>query len=330
MRPDITTELILGCQVAQSLKTLGDRWSFLILRDAFLGNHQFEQFRSRIGIARGTLTKRLNSLIQAGVLHKVPYQTQPVRHEYHLTQKGLGLYPMALTAWRWEHDWVQQQEDYSPLKLKHKACGNEMLPEVRCRHCDEIVQAHDVRFDPGPGLLSATPLPPRSQRRSRTKRSYPDEVDTQLFHLADVVHDRWTGLVVAALLFGLRRYDEIGAVIGIATNILADRLKLLTRAGIISRHPYQDKPVRHEYKLTKKGQDLYGHVLMMHQWADKWLAEGRAAPLLLTHINCGKPVQGKVVCSDCTKELHPGSVIFEFGQDDQAATLYPGKAVSNE
>ena len=110
MRPEITTDLILSCQVAQALKILGDRWSFLILRDVFLGNHRFEQFRRRIGVARGTLTMRLNSLLEAGILYKTPYQTLPTRHEYHLTEKGFDLYPLALTAWR---QCMKGQEDRS-------------------------------------------------------------------------------------------------------------------------------------------------------------------------------------------------------------------------
>lgn len=312
MRPEVTTDLILSCQVAQALKTLGDRWSFLILRDVFLGNHRFEQFRRRIGVARGTLTNRLNSLIEAGVLYKTPYQTLPTRHEYRLTEKGFDLYPLALTAWRWEHDWTTDQKDYTPLELVHNSCGKAMLPELRCGHCEDIVRIREVHIESGPGSHPADPVPPRFQRRSKTKLSYPEGVDTKLFHLADVVHDRWTGLVVAALFFGLKRYDEIGSVIGIATNILADRLKLLVNAEIITRRAYQSKPTRHEYRLTKKGRDLYGHVLMMHQWADKWIVADRNSPLLLTHISCGKPLQGTVVCSECSEELTVESVVFKL------------------
>jgi len=312
MRPQITADLILSCQVAQALKILGDRWSFLILRDTFLGNHRFENFRRRIGVARGTLTLRLKSLIEAGILYKTPYQTLPTRYEYHLTKKGADLYPLALTAWQWEHDWAKEEEDYTPLRLSHKKCGNTMQPELRCEHCKDVVNIWDVKFKAGPGANQAEQLPPRFQRRSKTKSSYPEGVDTKLFHLADVIGDRWTHLVVAALFFGLKRYDEIGTVIGIATNILADRLKLLVNAGIVIRKAYQDKPTRYEYMLTDKGRDLYGHTLMMHQWAEKWVVDSRDSPLLLTHIPCGKPLHGIVVCSECSEELTLDSVNFDF------------------
>jgi DNA-binding HxlR family transcriptional regulator len=313
IHPETVTDLVLSCQVADALKILGDRWSFLILRDIFLGNHRFEQFRSRIGIARGTLTSRLKSLVETGILYKKPYQTLPTRYEYRLTDKGIAIYPQALMAWQWEHDWATDQEGYIPIKLVHKNCGHIMQPELQCSHCKEVISIHDVDFKPGPGVYLAEPLSPRFQRRTKPKSKYPEGVDTKLFHIVDVIGDRWSGLIVAALFFGLRRFDEIGSAIGIATNILTDRLKLLIDTGIVVHKVYQKKPTRYEYRLTDKGRDLYGQVLMMHQWSDEWLMDNRASPLLLTHIPCGKPLYGIVVCSVCSEELTKGSIDFQFG-----------------
>ena len=317
MRSEATGDMILSCQVAKALKILGDRWSFLILRDVFLGEHRFEDFRRRIGIARGTLTSRLNSLVEAGVLYKCPYQTSPTRHEYRLTEKGADLYPVALTAWRWEHDWATDEGHYFPVRLVHKDCGSKMLPETRCDKCNDVIRIHDVVYAPGPGVDHVEPVPPRFQRRSKPKTSYPEGVDTNLFHLTDVTGDRWTGLVIAALFFGLRRYDEIGAAIGIATNILADRLKLLVDSGFVAREAYQEKPARHEYRLTDKGRDLYGHTLMMHEWADKWIVGDRGAPLVLTHKTCGKPLKAVIVCGECSERLVLGSVSVTFDNEEQ-------------
>jgi len=308
IRSEVNGNLILSCQVAQALKILGDRWSFLILRDVFLGEHRFEDFRRRIGVARGTLTLRLNSLVEAGILYKSPYQTSPTWYEYRLTRSGADLYAVALTAWRWEHDWVADEDHHFPLRLVHRECGSTMLPEVRCEHCKNVVRSQEVRYAPGPAADHVEPVPPRFQRRSRPKISHPEGVDTNLFHLADIIGDRWTGLVVAAMFFGLRRYDEIGAAIGIATNILADRLKLLVNAGIVARQAYHKKPARHEYRLTDKGRDLYGHILMMHEWADKWIVSDRGSPLLLTHKACGKPLKTIVACSECSEQVVVGSV----------------------
>lgn len=312
-QPPASADVIMNCQVALALKTLGDRWSFLILREVFLGRYRFEGFRRRIGIARGTLTVRLNSLVEAGILQKIPYQNLPVRYEYQLTKKGADLYPIALTAWQWEQKWAKDEKDYTPLTLTHNLCGKSMHPELRCAHCMNIVKAWDVRYEAGSETNQAEPIPPRFQRRSKAKSKYPKGVNTELFHLADIYGDRWSVMVVATMFFGLHRFDEIGEAIGIATNILADRLKHLVESGILIRMAYQKKPARYEYKLTDKGWDLYGHTLMMHQWADKWLVESDAPPMLLTHKLCDKPMHGVVVCSGCSEELTLASVKFDFG-----------------
>ena len=81
--------------VARALKIVGDPWTILILRDAFLGRHKFSEFREYSKIARGTLTNRLEFLIEHEILHKVPYSQSPPRFEYKLTPKGLALYPWA-------------------------------------------------------------------------------------------------------------------------------------------------------------------------------------------------------------------------------------------
>jgi DNA-binding HxlR family transcriptional regulator len=303
-------ELIRGCQVAQALKFVGDRWSILILRDLFLGQRRFEDLRRRTDAARSTLTNRLNALQQAGIVSKTPYQSSPTRYEYDLTELGTGLYPLALMAWRWEHDWSSTEDSGVPDRLVHRDCGRTMLPELHCRHCRELIAIHDVSFAPAAGSTRVKPPRPYFQRRSRPKSAYDDDVDTRFFHLADVIGDRWTGLVLAAMFFGLSRYDEFKSALGIATNILSHRLKLLCATGIATREPFQQRPTRYCYRLTEKGRALYGPTLMMHQWADESVVDARQRALQLTHRNCGQPLYGIVVCSACSGQLEPGHVIL--------------------
>jgi DNA-binding HxlR family transcriptional regulator len=304
--------LILSSPVALALNIIGDRWSFLILRDIFLGIRRFEDLRRRTDAARGTLTARLSHLVASGILYRKPYQASPARYEYRVTEKGADLYPLALMAWRWEHDWGEDEEHFSPERLLHQDCGRVTLPETCCEHCSAPVKIWDVQFARGPGPLKPQSIRPRHQRRSRAKSSYPEGVDTKLFHLADVMGDRWTGLVIASLFFGIDRYDGIGSAIGIATNILADRLRLLTRAGVIKRKVYQRQPTRYAYHLTEKGRDLYGYALMLHQWAERWMVKPGRSPLSLTHKLCGQPLRAKVICSECREVIQPNSLTFTF------------------
>lgn len=309
-------DLIRGCQVAQALTHIGDRWSILILRDLFLGQHRFEDLRRRTDAARSTLTHRLNALQRSGIVAKIPYQSSPTRYEYHLTAKGTGLYPLALMAWRWEHDWSSVEDGGVPGRLEHRDCGQDMLPELRCQHCRELIAIQDVSYAPTPGVKRVKPASPHFQRRSQAKSSYADGVDTRFFHLADVIGDRWTGLVLAALFFGLHRYDEFSSALGIATNILSHRLKLLCATGIATREAIHQRPTRYQYRLTPKGRALYGPTMLMHQWVDDWVADPGQRLLQLTHRACGQPLRGIVACSACQGPLEPGHVSLEGAASD--------------
>lgn len=90
------------CSVARALSVLGERWTLLIIRDAFRGTRRFDDFQASLDITRHRLSERLKKLVSAGVLTRVPYQERPVRYEYRLTRKGLALYPILMTLSQWE------------------------------------------------------------------------------------------------------------------------------------------------------------------------------------------------------------------------------------
>jgi DNA-binding HxlR family transcriptional regulator len=299
--------------VASALVEIGDRWIFLILRDAFLGVRRFDDFRRRSGAVRGTLASRLKSMVDNDILYRKPYQDSPTRYEYRLTEKGRDLYPFILAVWAWETRW--SDEHHIPPTLTHALCGRTMRPRFRCGHCHTPVQLREVRYDAGPGELSAETIPARFQRRSRSSSKSGLQVDRRFFHVLDIIGDRWTGMVMAALFFGLRRFDELGSALGIATNILADRLKLLTSVKVIRKIPYQKNPVRHEYRLTEKGAALYTHVLQMHEWAERWLTGAEPSTLLLTHLPCGSPLHSELVCSECEQPLKASEVRYDRDYD---------------
>ena len=89
------------CSIARALEVVGERWTLLIIRDAFLGLRRFDQFQESLGIARNVLTERLNRLVQEGILDRVRYNDRPERYEYRLTPKGrdLGIALAGLRQW---------------------------------------------------------------------------------------------------------------------------------------------------------------------------------------------------------------------------------------
>lgn len=143
-----TTQLTDNCTVARALEVIGDRWTVLVLRDAFYGVRRFGDFVADLDIARNVLADRLAKLVDAGVMEKVAYETRPPRYEYHLTEKGRDLLPVMLTLWRWGDRWCAG--DDPPVKLFHRTCGEQTHAEIVCSHCHEPLQRHDLRVDPVP------------------------------------------------------------------------------------------------------------------------------------------------------------------------------------
>ncbi|MBP6546412.1 MAG: helix-turn-helix transcriptional regulator [Phenylobacterium sp.] len=138
------------CSVARSVAVIGDRWTLMILRDAFLGVRRFETFQTRLGISRTIITERLKLLVDEGVLTKAPYQDRPVRHEYRLTQKGMDLYPVVMAIVHWG-DRHYAGEAGAPLLHRHKTCGCDFHPVMTCSECHAPVGARDVETRAGPG-----------------------------------------------------------------------------------------------------------------------------------------------------------------------------------
>ena len=139
----------MDCSVAQCLEVVGEWWSMLVVRDAFLGVTRFDDFQCRLGISRNILHERLNTLVDAGVLVRVPYSEHPPRHDYSLTDKGRDLWPV-LTAMR---QWGDRHAAPSgpPLLVTHKACGAVTEAMMVCGSCGERLGARDVVAATGPG-----------------------------------------------------------------------------------------------------------------------------------------------------------------------------------
>jgi DNA-binding HxlR family transcriptional regulator len=144
----------MDCSVAQCLEVIGEWWSMLIVRDAFMGVTRFEEFQRRLGISRNILHQRLNTLVDMGVLVKVPYSQHPPRHDYRLTDKGRDLWPV-LTAMR---QWGDRHAAPSgpPIEIVHKSCGSRSEAVLVCGSCGESLGPRDVEAVPGSGRAQST------------------------------------------------------------------------------------------------------------------------------------------------------------------------------
>ena len=146
-----------NCSIASTLELIGERWTILILRDAFLGIRRFDDFQSHLGIARNVLNARLNRLVDEGLLRRVPYQQRPERFEYRLTSKAVDLWPVlvALLKWGDKHAFP----DGPPVVLRHVGCGGGLDDHRVCTKCGKPLEANDVVPELGPGAVPGQRAP---------------------------------------------------------------------------------------------------------------------------------------------------------------------------
>ena len=111
--------------------------------------------------------------------------------------------------------------------------------------------------------------------------------------------ERWALLVLRDLFLGRRRFDEIQESLGVASNVLSQRLASLVEEGIAERRRYSEHPERFEYKLTEKGRDLQPVLLAMLAWGDRYTAGPDGPPLETVHDECGKAFHMVPTCSQC-------------------------------
>jgi len=131
------------CSVAATLSVVGDPWTLLILRDAFYGVTRFDDWQSRLGVARNVLAARLKTLVEHGVLETCLYSDHPPRNDYVLTQKGRDLQPVLLMLKAWGDRHVYG-EDAVPLEITH-SCGATLTPRLVCEACGEAVGIRDLK-----------------------------------------------------------------------------------------------------------------------------------------------------------------------------------------
>ena len=143
------------------------------------------------------------------------------------------------------------------------------------------------------------------------KRTSVSHMNCSVARTLDIVGEWWTLLIVRNLMFGQRRFEEIQGDLGIARNILSDRLNTLVDAGIVDRVKYMEHPERYEYTLTEKGRDLFQVIAVLMAWGDRWAAPD-GPPLVFKH-SCGHLGDVRVVCSECGEPMQYENVRAKAG-----------------
>jgi DNA-binding HxlR family transcriptional regulator len=141
-----------NCSIARTLEVVGERWTLLVLREAFYGRRRFSDLHAQLGIARNILSARLRTLVEHGLLESVPYHEpgRRTRFEYHLTEKGRDLMPalLALMAWGDRH---RADADGPAVVVEHRGCGSPVHVDLACAAGHRGIPPTEITPVPGPG-----------------------------------------------------------------------------------------------------------------------------------------------------------------------------------
>ena len=135
------------------------------------------------------------------------------------------------------------------------------------------------------------------------RREELDQQPCSLSRTLSVIGDRWTLLVLRDCFLGVRRFDGFEKRLGVTRHLLADRLKKLVEHEVLQKVPYQQRPLREEYRLTDKGLALHPVIMSLVSWGDTYMADERGAPIEHTHKACGKRMKPVMVCSECSEPV---------------------------
>ncbi len=191
-------------------------------------------------------------------------------------------------------------------KSATEGCEHPLTPLAVCRHCRQPLSYDDIMRVPlhTDVVVSGKPAFLGNQRRARAR-----ELEQQaLGHISEIIGDRWTLLIMGCAFIGITRFDSVMQQLGIASNILSSRLKLLVSHGLLTKVPLSQER-HHEYRLTDKGKSLYPQTMVLRQWALEWLTPVKH-PVTLVHAPCGNVLETDVICTGCGTIPDAHDVLF--------------------
>jgi DNA-binding HxlR family transcriptional regulator len=203
---------------------------------------------------------------------------------------------------RWGDHWYFRP-DARPQKGTHTPCGSPLEAVLRCAHCREVLRAREVTTSPGQPFTETPIGVMKGARRRRPglellERSRPCSIARTLM----VMGEWWSALIVRECFFGTRRFDDFQRRLNIASNILSERLQRLVALDIIAKVADDSWSVRHEYRLTDKGADLYPVPLAILDWGRRWLGPAES-DTTLTHTPCGADLDVVLSCCVCARRI---------------------------
>lgn len=283
--------------VGRMLAQLGDEWTLLVIQQALMGATRYADFQTRLPISHAVLSNRLRTLTRDGLLVTRNYQSKPPRAEYLTTPRSRSLWPVLVSIWHWERQWVPGHSDDLPA-MHHIACGADVAPQTTCGSCGDTVTEKDVVAHWGPSGTWARSMPSTTTRR----RSSTDPRGAGLFpQTMGVLGNRWGFALLVAAFVGMSRFTDFQSQLGAPPGSLADRLSIFTDNGVLAARD-------NRYHLTEKGRALFPILILALQWSQRWFLAPEGPAVVLTHAACGGRFTAVVTCDQCARPLRGTTV----------------------
>lgn len=281
--------------VGRMLGTVGDEWTLLILQQATLGATRYGEFAVRLPISHAVLTRRLATMVVDELLEKRVYQENPSRAEYLLTARGRGLWPVLLSIWEWERQWVPDHAESLPA-MHHTGCGAAFSPVLCCRGCGSAVTEKHVVARWGPSGSWERSMPAQvTRRRAASSRG---SAGAGLFpETMSILGNRWAFAMLVSAFVGTSRFGDFADQLGAPPGSLADRLQIFTANGVFAAGDGR-------YRLTEKGCATFPILITALQWAQHWFSSPEGPAVELLHGACGEAFEAELTCDQCTGILH--------------------------
>lgn len=302
--------------IAVTLGLLGDEWNLWILRHAVAGCRRYGDWMARGPISNAVLTARLSALTDTGLVERTLYNERPARHEYRLTARGAGLWPVLLGMWAWEKAYGEAARSGAhaiasrePLpERRHTRCGERFSPLATCAACDEPFTRRDVTAELGPSGAWSRSVPASAGRRRSSRARRPS---VYLDRTMDLLGDRWSAALLGALMFGGSRFGDLSTRTGAPPTVLSDRLRRFEDVGVVVATTGADRPDRPLYLLTPDAAAFFPVITLMITWGQRWFRAPEGPAITFTHVGCGAPLVPRLRCDRCGEALRAAEILVE-------------------
>ncbi|MFN0262337.1 winged helix-turn-helix transcriptional regulator [Tepidamorphus sp. 3E244] len=297
-----------NCAMGDTITLLSQPWAFLIVREIFFGARRFSDFVRTLEIPRATLSTSLTKLVEDGLIETESHAEGSSWKTYALSESGRELFPIYLGFMRFGDDWLAQ--GVPPLALFHHDCRSWFSPRIVWAETGERVDPRHMAVRLEANYWRAKSRQEPRRRRIVKAQGHMGVRACSMERLLSIVGDRWTFLILREMFHGNHTFQDFLENLQIASNILAQRLQFLTEAGMVARPAGGGAG----YAVTAMGLEIYGPMILMKTWGDRWLMPGARPTMHFLDKADGTPRTPEVVCSACGQPPLPARTGYREGE----------------